>query len=55
MQEFQLAMSYVNRGAVATNDELTEAFELGLREAYGIIRGSVLGDGLADEGEQDED
>ena len=55
MQEFQLAMSYVNRGAVATNDELTDAFELGLREAYGISRGSVLGEGQPDEGETDDE
>ncbi|MGI9259787.1 MAG: hypothetical protein ACR2QQ_13210 [Gammaproteobacteria bacterium] len=55
MQEFQLAMSYVNRGAIATNDELTDAFELGLREAYGISRGSVLGQERVDEGDQDED
>ena len=55
MQEFRLAMSYVNRSAVATNDELTDAFELGLREAYGISRGSVLGEERVDQGDQDED
>ena len=55
LQEFRLAMSYVQRGAAVTNDEISDAFETGLREAYGISRGSVLGeDRRPDEGDQDE-
>ncbi len=56
LQEFRLAMSYVQRGAAVTNEEISDAIETGLREAYGISRGSVLGeDRRSDEGDQDED
>lgn len=55
LQEFRLAMSYVQRGVAVTNEEISDAIETGLREAYGISRGSVLGeDQRPDEGDQNE-
>jgi hypothetical protein len=56
LQDFRVAMSYVRRGATVTNEEISNALQTGLREAYGISRVSVLGDaGRPQQGDQDED
>jgi hypothetical protein len=55
LQEFRVAMSYVQRGATVTNEELSNALQTGLREAYGISRVSILGeDRRPQQGDQDE-
>jgi len=55
LQEFRVAMSYVQRGATVTNEEISNAIQTGLREAYGISRVSVLGeDRRPQQGDQDE-
>jgi hypothetical protein len=55
LQEFRVAMSYIRRGATVTNEEISNAIQTGLREAYGISRVSVLGeDRRAQQGDQDE-
>ncbi len=55
LQEFRVAMSYVQRGATVTNEELSNAIRTGLYEAYGISRVSILGeDRRPQQGDQDE-
>ena len=55
LQEFRVAMSYVQRGVTVANEEISNAIQTGLRDAYGISRVSVLGeDRRPQQGDQDE-
>ncbi len=56
MQEFRLAMSYVQKSAAVTSDEVTDAVRGGLREAFTISRNSVLGENSElEQGDRDDD
>jgi len=56
LQEFRLAMSYVQKGAVVTNEEISNVVTNSLREAFAISRSSVLGENLPlEQGDQDDD
>ncbi len=54
--EFRLAMSYVQKSAAVTSEEISNAVRDGLREAYTISRSSVLGESLElEQGDRDDD
>lgn len=43
VRDFQVAMSYLQRSAAVTGDEVTRELSNGLREAFAVSRSAVLG------------